>query len=57
MKILKYNVLVAVTAERLTEMVNKAINDGWQPFGNLSTEHRYLCQPMVIYSEETFSVS
>jgi hypothetical protein len=35
--IIEYKILVAKGIEKLQEAVNKAIKDGWQPYGDLRT--------------------
>jgi hypothetical protein len=35
--IIEYKILMAKGIEKLQEAVNKAIKEGWQPFGDLQT--------------------
>jgi hypothetical protein len=54
-KIDDYKIVHNVKAESVAEEVKKLMDDGWQPFGNLSTsgDHAvYYSQAMVIYGEK-----
>jgi hypothetical protein len=60
MNIGKYKVCYGESPEILTGMVNRNIEEGWQPFGNAFTTigsgiakpKTLVCQPMVQYANE-----
>jgi hypothetical protein len=40
--IIEYKIIVAKGIEKLQEAVNRAIKDGWQPYGNMGAPHNIL---------------
>ena len=55
-KIVEYVVLVKSTAERLEDLVNIKLLDGWQPLGGVSTQIQpsvgiFYIQALVKYKE------
>ena len=47
-----YHILQAPSTDALAAQVQKAIADGWQPFGNFAIGNGAYAQPIVMYLPE-----
>ncbi len=53
MKILEYKILAEAWASDLEELVNRYIQNGWQPYGSIASSDNNRFQPMVKYEKYT----
>lgn len=47
-----YHILQAPSTDALAAQVQKALADGWQPFGSMSIGNGAYAQPIVMYLPE-----